>query len=168
MRRVLVVGTSGSGKSTLAAQIAEKLSLPFHATDPFYWSSGWVPVSNDQVEARLAEVLATDAWVMDGNFEQQWQAVWPRADCVVWLDYSLARVVWQVTQRNLTWWVGRQEAWSGGRMTLGRALSGIRHAVRTHAAKRGRYPAFISQLKGVTVHRFGRPFQAAAWVRTLR
>ncbi len=41
MKRILLIGTSGSGKSTLAKALANKLELPFVATDAFYWDADW-------------------------------------------------------------------------------------------------------------------------------
>jgi hypothetical protein len=167
MRRVLVVGTSGSGKTTLATLIARKLSLPFHATDPFYWDPGWRPTPRERVEAALNAVLATEDWVMDGNFEEQWQAVWSRADCIIWLDYPLSTVVWQVARRNLTWWWSGPDVWSGGPMGLWRAWLGVRHAICTHGTKRGRYPEYIDQLQGVSVYRFASSRETWAWLGTI-
>jgi len=41
MKRILVIGTSGSGKSTLAKTLANKLELPFVATDGFFLDDVW-------------------------------------------------------------------------------------------------------------------------------
>ena len=167
MRRVLVVGTSGAGKTTLAARIAARLGLPFHASDPFYWKPGWQPATAECVARHLADVMRSPEWVLDGNFERQWHDVWSRADCVVWLDYSLARVLWQVTARNLGWVLRREAVWSGNRMTVGRACSGILHAFQSHAGKRRRYVEYAAKLNGVTVHRFASLRETDAWLSSL-
>lgn len=167
MHRVLVVGTSGAGKTTVATHIAAKLGLPLHASDPFYWQLDWQPASQEWVDACLAGVLDQPRWVLDGNFELQWQQVWNQAECVVWLDYPLLIILWQVTTRNFGWALRRTTVWSGNRMSIKQAISGILHAVRSHAAKRRRYPKYIAQLHGVTVLRFGTRRETRAWLSTL-
>jgi DNA modification methylase len=167
MRRILVVGTSGAGKSTLAEKIAAKLDLPYFATDPFYWQHGWHPSTIDQVESQLSRVLERRDWVLDGNFEHQWRKLWPQADCIVWLDYPLATVLWQVTLRNAGWLLNRQIIWSGNRMTFRKAYSGIRHAFRSHAAKRSRYVTYIAELDGPTVLQFKSPNETRLWLSDL-
>jgi len=167
MERVLVVGTSGAGKSTLAERIAARLGLPFHASDPFYWEADWRPASTERVDRLLDQVLHAPRWVLDGNFEHRWRDVWARAQCVVWLDYPLAVVLWQVATRNLRWLVHRDVVWSGNRMTLRRALSGFRHALRSHAGKRRRYRRYIAELRDVPVVRFSSRQEAASWLSTL-
>jgi hypothetical protein len=37
---------------------------------------------------RVAEVTATEGWVIDGNYSRVLDIVWARADTVVWLDLS--------------------------------------------------------------------------------
>nr|WP_277924052.1 AAA family ATPase [Sphingomonas hankookensis] len=139
-RRVLVIGTSGLGKSTLAARIAERLSIPFVATDEMYWTSNWQLVDEKIVERRIAAVVQDSAWVLDGNFDRERAIVWPAADLIVWLDLPLATTVRRVAVRNLGWWLSRSPIWGGKRVTLARALSGIRHSARSHAGKRRTYP----------------------------
>lgn len=167
MNRVLVVGTSGAGKTTVAAGIAGRLGLPLQASDPFYWRSNWEPASQEHVDECLTAVLNQQRWVLDGNFERQWRQVWAHAECIVWLDYSLVTVLWQVATRNFGWALRRTVVWSGNRMSIRQAFSGVVHALRSHAAKRRRYPQYIAELKGVSVLRFGSRRQTRAWLSTL-
>jgi len=167
MKRILVIGVSGSGKSTLTERLARQLGLPFFASDSFYWEPGWKPAASEKVHARVREIVAQEAWVLDGNFDDQREQVWPQADCIVWLDYSLLTVCWRVTTRNLGWLLTRQTTWSGNRMTLSRALSGLRHTVKSHALKQRNYPQWLATLPGVTVRRFHSSREAQAWLRSL-
>lgn len=161
--RVLVIGASGAGKSTIARQIAQRLSIPFHATDAFYWESGWRPAARDRVDHLLNELLEQPSWVLDGNFEHRWQELWNRADLIIWLDYSLPRVLCQVTRRNLGWLLTRRVVWSANKMTIAQAISGIRHSIRSHGRKRHAYPQYISHLTHANVIRFTCPSRTAAW-----
>lgn len=80
------------------------------------------------------------AWILDGNFDDQRVSVWQRAATIIWLDYSLWRILFQVSNRNLGLWLSQQPTWSGNRMTLKRAVSGIRHSFKSYKLKCTKYP----------------------------
>lgn len=167
MNKVLVIGTSGSGKSTLAKQLGARLGLPHIPTDPLYWGGGWWQVPLADVHEQALALTAQPHWVLDGDFDDVYETVWARADVIVWLDYS-RWVVWpRLVRRNLGWWLFGVPTWSGNRMTLGRALSGVRHGLRTHRLKRRTYPAMLGRFLGVQVLRFRRPRDAALWLAAL-
>ena len=167
MQRILVIGASGAGKSTLAAELARRLDLPFFPSDPFYWEPGWKPAPAETVLRRLDEVLARERWVLDGNFDDQRKQVWTRAECVVWLDYSLATIASRSIRRNLGLLLNGGPTWSGNRMNAARAFSGIRHAFRSYGLKRRVYPGWLADLTGVEVHRLRSPRETEAWTEAL-
>jgi len=167
MKRVLIVGTSGAGKSTIAKIVAARIGVAYYASDDFYWERDWQPARIDRVNRLIDEVLEKPSWVLDGNFEHRWQDVWNQADQIVWLDYSLPRVLWQVASRNVRWLLSRRLVWSGNRMTCRRVFSGIRHSVRSHGRKRKIYPEYIAQLRHDNVFRFSSRQQTEAWISSL-
>ena len=167
MKRILVIGTSGAGKSTLARRVAESLELPFIASDHFYWESGWKAASAKRVHQQLTEVVHREAWVLDGNFDNERELVWRRADCIIWLDYSWLTICSRVVFRNFLWVLTRQPTWSGNRMTPQRALSGLRHAVKSYRIKRRNYPQWLAELSGVPSYRFCTSREAEAWLQSL-
>ncbi|HRF49074.1 MAG TPA: (d)CMP kinase [Anaerolineales bacterium] len=148
MQRYLVVGASGSGKSTLARAIGDRLGLPYIATDPFYWGPDWAIAPSAHVEACLGAALARPAWVLDGNFDDQRERVWARAECIVWLDLPWPVTVGRVIARNVRWALTREPVWSGNTMTWLRAWSGVRHAARSHGLKRRLYPGWLAAVQG--------------------
>lgn len=165
MQRVLVTGASGAGKSTLAAKIAEVTGLPFIPTDPFYWEEDWQPAPENSVVKKADSVTAREEWVLDGNFDDQRHLVWQRADTVIWLDFPRWVIVTRAVRRNLGYLVSREPMWSGNRMTLPRAWSGIRHSFRSVAMKRRQYPGYAAEFPHLRVLRFGSPNQVDAWLR---
>jgi len=167
MKRILVIGTSGSGKTTLAQRLSESLRLPFIASDHFYWEPGWKVASTEKVRQQLREVIRQEAWVLDGNFEDERESLWCRADCIIWLDYSLLTICRRIVFRNFHWVITRQPTWSGNRMTLKRALSGLRHAVKSYRRKRRNYPPWLAELSGVARYRFCTSREAEAWLQSL-
>jgi len=167
MKRILVVGSSGSGKSTLAKQLSEYLQLPFFPSDGFYWEPKWKIVPTDKVRQQINSVISQNAWILDGNFDDEHEVVWQQADCIIWLDYSLLTVLKQIMSRNLHWTLTRQRTWSGNTMTMQRAISGIWHAVKSYPLKRKKYPLWLSELSDVTVFRFCSKQETEIWLRDL-
>lgn len=167
MQRILVIGTSGSGKSTLARAIAGRLDLLYTPTDPFYWKAGWRPASSERVGACLEAVLADDAWILDGNFDDRRDQVWGRADCIIWLDLPWSLTVWRVAIRNVRWVLSREPVWSGNVMTWRRAWSGIRHAAMSHSMKRRLYPHWLAEAAVPRVWHFKTDREVAAWLKQL-
>ena len=66
-KRILVLGPSGSGKSTLARRIGARLGIPVVHLDTFHWNPGWIESEVGRFRQKVAEAVASDAWVMDGN-----------------------------------------------------------------------------------------------------
>jgi len=120
VRRVSVVGNSGSGKSHLAARLAEVLSVPHVELDALYHLAGWQPADPDELLGQITAVVATDGWVIDGNYRTVVAEgpVWRCADTVVWLDLPRATVMRQITARTLRRMVRREELWNGNREPL--------------------------------------------------
>ncbi len=107
MRRVLVIGSPGSGKSTFAAQLATRTGLPLVHLDQHYWRAGWVEPDEENWRQRVAELIAADAWVMDGNYGSTLPLRLDRADTVIDLELPpwlcVTRVVWRaITQFGRT------------------------------------------------------------------
>jgi adenylate kinase family enzyme len=86
MKRVLVIGSSGSGKSTLARQLGAKLELPVIHLDRHYWHPGWVGTPTEKWQQTVNQLVARDAWIMDGNYRGTLNTRLEAADSVVFLD----------------------------------------------------------------------------------
>jgi hypothetical protein len=65
------------------------------------------------VRVRAAEAVAADGWVADGNYNYLRDIVWPRADAVVWLDYSLLFTMGRLARRSVRRIVRREVLWHG-------------------------------------------------------
>lgn len=102
-RRLLVVGHSGAGKSTLACQLGKRLDLPVVHLDRLYWQSGWNPVADDVFRERLAEVVVTDRWIIDGGYASTLPLRLERAQAVIWLDFPVPLLAWRIVRRWRQW-----------------------------------------------------------------
>lgn len=167
MKRILIIGNSGSGKSTLAQHLAKSLALPFIASDHFYWESDWKAATSEKVRQQLATVITQESWVLDGNFDHERELVWSQADCIIWLDYSLLTICRRIIFRNFFWVITQQQTWSGNRMTLQRAFSGIQHAVKTYHIKKRNYPQWLGELPNTPTYRFYSSHETEVWLQNL-
>lgn len=170
--RLVVIGVSGSGKTTFAGQIARKLSLPHIELDALYWEPDWQASSRPVFRGRVQAATAAEAWVVDGNYSHSRDIVWSRASHLVWLDYSLPRVMWRVVSRTVRRIVSQQELWSGNRESLRGSLgrdSIVWYALTNYHRRRREYPALLAgeKFEHLTVYRFNRPQEASRWLQSL-
>ena len=84
--RVLVDGMMGSGKSTFARALAVRTGLPVIHLDVHYWKPGWVRPSDDEWRERQRALLAGEAWIIDGNYNETLPLRLERAETVIFLD----------------------------------------------------------------------------------
>jgi adenylate kinase family enzyme len=100
-RKILVLGSGGAGKSTLARALGDRLALPVIHLDIHFWSAGWRPTPDEEWQERVRRLVATDAWVMDGNFSSTLRLRLSRCDAVVFLDLPRLVCAASVLSR---WW----------------------------------------------------------------
>ena len=142
--RISIRGTSGSGKSTVGRAAAERLGIPFVELDAIRHGPNWTELPDDEFVARVREVVAGEAWVVDGNYGEVRQLTAARATHIVWLDLPRWLVMVQVVRRSFARAAFRQELWNGNRETFRFWLQPdhpIRWAWSTHGRRRREYEA---------------------------
>ena len=85
-RRVIVTGLAGSGKSTFSLALAARTGLPVIHLDLYFWKPGWVAPPETEWREKQCGVLAGNAWIADGNYQETLDLRLERADTVVFLD----------------------------------------------------------------------------------
>lgn len=120
--RIVVIGTSGAGKSTFGARVAEILGIPHIELDALFWGPGWTPVPRKQFETAVRQAVAGARWLIDGNYGRIRNLVWSRATQVIWLDYSLPRLMLQLIGRTVRRSLRREALFSGNRESIRRTL----------------------------------------------
>ena len=103
MQRVLVIGPCGAGKSTLAIELAQKLGLPVFHMDQLNWRPGWVESSKHEIREKLADIVATDRWLIDGTYGGTLAERLVRADTVIYLDYPIRLCIARLLRRIWTY-----------------------------------------------------------------
>jgi adenylate kinase family enzyme len=117
-RRIVVVGTTSSGKSTLAERLAVELGLDFIELDALHWEPNWVEAPLEVFRSRVERATQVQAWVVAGNYRIVRDLVWPRAEAVIWLDYSLWVIFWRLWRRTWKRIFSKEELWNGNREHL--------------------------------------------------
>ncbi len=126
--------------------------------------------------SRVASVVATDGWVVDGGYSDVRDLVWARADTVVWLDYPLAVTLSRLLRRIAARIRDGTELWpgTGNRETIRNQVFSrdplVWFAIRTHRGRRRRIAAMLarSEYAHLQVHRFARPDDAELWLEAQR
>jgi adenylate kinase family enzyme len=101
MQRVLVIGPGGAGKTTIARSIAQRTGLPLVHLDAFYWHAGWRATPNSEWDRIVAEMVARDGWIIDGNYGRTLPIRLAACDTVVFLDRSRSVCLWRLVRRRL-------------------------------------------------------------------
>lgn len=117
MQRVLVGGISGAGKTTLARTLARRLQIPYVEMDALFHGPGWVP--RPEFVSDVERIAAGERWVFDSDgYSAVRDALWARADTLVWLDLPRRQVMSRVLRRSTWRGLLREELWNGNRESL--------------------------------------------------
>jgi adenylate kinase family enzyme len=114
VERIVIVGTTGSGKSTLAARLSQQLDLRHIDLDMLHWESGWKGADSSVFRARVAAAVREGRWIVAGNYSSVRDLIWPNADTLIWLDYSLPIIFWRLLRRTFKRIVTREDLWGTG------------------------------------------------------
>ena len=174
-KRVVVVGVTGSGKSTLAEELAKRLDMKYIELDALYWEPNWQATPLDVFRARVAEAMQAEKWIIAGNYHVVRDLTWSRAEALIWLDYSLWRVLWQLTRRNFKRWWTQELLWGTnheplwGHFKLWSKDSLYNWLFQTYWRRRREYPTLLAQPEHqhLKLLRFENAKQTEEWLAEL-
>jgi adenylate kinase family enzyme len=101
MKRVLIIGSGGSGKSNLARQLGAKIGIEVIHLDSIYWRPGWIEPPKPEWKEKVAELLARESWVMDGNYSGTLELRVQSCDTIVFLDLPRLLCLWRTLKRRI-------------------------------------------------------------------
>ena len=86
MKKAIVIGCPGSGKTTFAEKLKEKTGLPLFYLDAIWHKPDKTHITREEYDARLAEILALDTWIIDGNYGRTLESRLSACDTVFLFD----------------------------------------------------------------------------------
>jgi adenylate kinase family enzyme len=86
MKKIIVIGCPGSGKTTFALKLRDKIGLPLFHLDAIWHKPDRTHISRDEYDSRLAEIMALDEWIIDGNYSRTIESRMSACDTVVLFD----------------------------------------------------------------------------------
>ena len=86
MKKIMIIGCPGSGKTTFAEKLYQKLGLPLFYLDAIWHKPDRTHISREAYDVRLAEILALDAWIIDGNYSRTIETRMSACDTVILFD----------------------------------------------------------------------------------
>ncbi len=113
--RIAILGNAGSGKSTLSVQLAAQHNLPLHEIDALQWNPDWTPVDAPTYTAAHANLIAQDAWILDGPGRLgSLPDRLARATHIILCDIPLWQNYWLLAERQTAWAKGELKLRPGG------------------------------------------------------
>jgi adenylate kinase family enzyme len=116
--RLVVIGTTSSGKSTLAKQLADKFGYDIIELDALHWEPNWQPAPVEVFRARVEKATRAERWVVAGNYHIARDLVRPKAEAVIWLDYSLPFIFGRLWKHSWRRWWSQEEICNGNRENI--------------------------------------------------
>lgn len=175
MKRIYLFGSSGVGKTTLGKVLAKGLELPFIELDALHHQSNWTSMDEVEFRDRVSDIVRGDEWVVDGAYSAVRDLILQRADTLIFLDYSRARIFIQLLSRTLRRGILRTQLWNGNRERLHKlfssdALENVVLWSMVNFTKRRQQSIEIESdetLPAMTRLRFRHPRDTAVWLDTL-
>jgi len=174
-QRVVVVGVTSSGKSTLAERLSKRFDLNFVELDALNWEPNWQTAPLEVFRDRVEKATQAERWIIAGNYHMVRDLVWPKAEAVIWLDYPLLTVLWQLTRRTFKRWWTRELLWGKNREPLWEhfklwSTDSLYHWLfRTYWRRKREYPMLLSQSEHqhLKLIRFMNPKETEEWLKSL-
>ena len=86
MKKIIIIGCPGSGKTTFAEKLRDKVNFPLFYLDAIWHKPDRTHVSREDFDARLGEILALEAWIIDGNYSRTIERRIAACDTVILFD----------------------------------------------------------------------------------
>ena len=88
-KKIIVIGSPGAGKSTFSRQLRDITDLPLYHLDMINHKPDRTTVTREEFDSRLDEILRTDKWIIDGNYQRTIEMRLEKCDTVFLLDFPL-------------------------------------------------------------------------------
>ena len=90
MKKAIVIGCPGSGKTTFAEKLRDRTNLPLFYLDAIWHKPDRTHISREEYDARLAEILPLEKWIIDGNYSRTIESRISACDTIFLFDLPIA------------------------------------------------------------------------------
>lgn len=88
-KKAVIIGCPGAGKSTFARKLHKMTNIPLYYLDMIWHREDKTTVPLEEFDAKLAEILERDSWIIDGNYQRTLAARLEACDAVFLFDIPL-------------------------------------------------------------------------------
>ncbi len=88
-KKIIVIGSPGSGKSTFSRKLRDVTGLPLYYLDMINHKSDRTTASREDFDRQLNEIMLTDKWIIDGNYQRTLEMRLKKCDTAFLLDFPL-------------------------------------------------------------------------------
>jgi adenylate kinase family enzyme len=155
-----------------ARLLADRLGLPYVELDALNHGPGWVEATPEELRAKVAPIVAQDAWVIDGSYRSKLGSmIHERADTIVWLDLPIRVWLPRLARRTLRRMVTREELWNGNRervRDLFERPNIFEWAFASHRRNRRTFEASVARHADARLVRLRSPREVREYLGSLR
>lgn len=89
MSKIIVIGSPGAGKSTFARKMRDITNIPLYYLDMLWHKPDQTNIPTEEFDTHLREILQTDRWIIDGNYQRTLETRLKECNTVFLLDFPL-------------------------------------------------------------------------------
>ena len=88
-QKIIVIGSPGAGKSTFSRRLRDITPLPLYHLDMIWHKPDRTNITKEEFDKQLSEILRSDKWIIDGNYQRTIELRLEKCDTVFLMDFPL-------------------------------------------------------------------------------